>query len=313
LTIDAVFRFCAGRATVFMAAALVVGLIAPPLSTALGPLLPTVVWTVLFLSLVRTDWTELAAYRRRPVLVGAAVFFVLVASPFLMWAVLLAFERAISGGFSTALVMMAASSPFTAVAAVALILGLDAAFALVILVATTLLMPFLLPLLIIDVLGLDLALDALGLMRRLALLVGIAVSLAVIVKLAAGRERLSRNAFRIDGLTVMFLVFFGVALMDGVTAQILADPFHVGVILVFAFAANLALVTAGTLIFWRVGRRLALTLGYAAGNGNMAILLAVLPVDADAEIGLYFALGQFPMFMLPMMLKPLFHRILARR
>jgi len=310
--IDALFRFCAGRATVFMAAALAVGLLVPGLSSTLGPILPTVVWTVLFLSLIRIDWAEIAAWRRRSLLVGATLAFVLVLSPLLMWAGLLAFEATISDGLTTALVMMAASSPYTAIAAVAFILGLDAALALVILVLTTMLMPFVLPLIVIDLLGLDVALDAVGLMQRLAFLVGIAVSLAVIVKRFAGAERLARHAFRIDGLIVVMLVFFGVALMDGVTARLLADPAHVGLILIFAFAANIGLVAAGAALFWRAGRRTALTVGYAAGNGNMAILLAVLPDGAHTDIGLYFALGQFPMFMLPMLLKPLFHRIVAR-
>ena len=311
--IDGIFRFLAGKATIAMAAALLVGLAIPPLSSALGPVLPTVVWGVLFLSLVRIDWREIAAFRRRGLLLGAAVLFVLVASPYLMWAGLSVFDTAIGDGLSTALVMMAASSPYTAVAAVAMILGLDAAFALVILVVTTMLMPFVLPLLVVDVMGFDVALDALGLMQRLAALVGIAVALAVIVKTAVGKERLARNSFRIDGLIVLLLVFFGVALMDGVTASTFADPLHVGVILIFGFAGNLGLVAAGTVVFWRMGRRTALTLGYAAGNGNMAILLAVLPHDADSDIALYFALGQFPMFFLPMVLKPVFQRIVARQ
>ena len=310
--IDQFFRLLAGKATVAMAAALVVGLVIPPLSSALGPILPTVVWTVLYLSLIRIDWAEIAAYRRRAVLVGLAALFVLVVSPILMWAGLLAFDAVISDGLATALVMMAASSPYTAVAAVAMILGLDAALALVILVTTTILMPFVLPTLVVDVLGFDVALDALGLMQRLALLVGIAVSLAVLTKLVAGAERLARHSFRIDGVIVVMLVFFGVALMDGVAVRVLDEPLHVIVILLFALAANLALVALGAAAFWRLGRRTALTIGYAAGNGNMAILLAVLPHDAHSDIALYFALGQFPMFVLPMLLKPYFQRILAR-
>jgi len=310
--IDQFFRLLAGKATVAMAAALGLGLLVPPLSSALGPILPTVVWTVLYLSLIRIDWAEIVAYRRRALLVGAAALFVLVVSPVLMWVGLLAFGAVISDGLATALVMMAASSPYTAVAAVAMILGLDAALALVILVTTTIAMPFVLPLLVVDVLGFDVALDALGLMRRLALLVGIAVSLAVLTRIVVGPKRLAQNSFRIDGAIVVMLVFFGVALMDGVAARVLYEPLHVIVILVFAFAANLTLVALGAAAFWRLGPRTALTIGYAAGNGNMVILLAVLPHDAHSDIALYFALGQFPMFMLPMLLKPYFQRLVAR-
>jgi len=310
--IDNLFRFLGGKATIFMAAALGVGIIVPPLSSTLGPLLPSVVWTVLFLSMIRIDWAEIVAFRHRSLLVVGGILFVLVVSPLLMVGALKLLGVPGGQGLMTAFVMMSASSPYTAVAAVALILGLDSALALVILVSTTLLMPFVLPVVVVTWLGFDASIDAWALVERLAVMVGIATSLAVIVKWLAGAERLTRNSFRIDGMIVIMMVVFGVALVDGVTAKLLSAPAHVFGILLGSFAVNLALVAAGYLFFLRSGRRIALTIGYAAGNGNMAILLAVLPDTIHPDITLYFALGQFPMFMLPMVLKPVFRRILDK-
>jgi BASS family bile acid:Na+ symporter len=310
--IDNLFRFLGGKATIFMAAALGVGIIVPPLSATLGPLLPSVVWTVLFFSMIRIDWAEIAAFRHRSLLVVSSILFVLVVSPLLMVGVLEVLGVPGGQGLMTAFVMMAASSPYTAVAAVALILGLDSALALVILVSTTLLMPFVLPVVVVTWLGFDASIDAWALVERLAIMVGIATSLAVIVKRLAGAERLARNSFRIDGMIVIMMVIFGIALVDGVTEKLLAAPAHVFGILLGSFAVNLALVAAGYLFFLPSGRRIALTVGYAAGNGNMAILLAVLPDTIHPDIALYFALGQFPMFMLPMVLKPVFGRILDK-
>jgi len=310
--IDNLFRFLGGKATIFMAAALGVGIIIPPLSSTLGPLLPSVVWTVLFLSMIRIDWAEIAAFRHRSLLVAGGILFVLVVSPLLMVGALNFLGVPGGQGLMTAFVMMSASSPYTAVAAVALILGLDSALALVILVSTTLLMPFVLPVVVVTWLGFDASIDAWALVERLAVMVGIATSLAVIVKWLAGAERLARNSFRIDGMIVIMMVIFGIALVDGVTAKLVSAPGHVFGILIGSFAVNLALVAAGYLFFLHSGRRIALTIGYAAGNGNMAILLAVLPDTIHPDITLYFALGQFPMFMLPMVLKPVFRRILNK-
>jgi len=308
--IDSIAHFLARNGTRFMALGLFVGLAVPPLSARLGPMLPMVVWVVLYLSMLRVEWADIIAWRKRPLIVGGGITFILLVSPLLMWLVL-----TVTGAdkpLATGLVMMAASAPYTAVAAVAAILQLDAALALVLLVLTTILMPFVLPGLVVDGLGFDVALDSISLMKRLGVVVGIAMSLAVVSRHLIGKERLARNSHRLDGLVVIMILGFALALMDGVTAAFFDQPARVGVIVAAAFAANAGLQCVAALAFWRFGRKLALTIGYAAGNGNMAIILAVLPGDAHPDIALYFALGQFPMILFPMLSKPLFKWLLHK-
>lgn len=308
--VDRILRFAAAHATLVMAFGLALGLLAPQLAALLGPMLPMVVWVVLFLSMLRIDWSAIAAYRHRPILLLVALVFVLGISPLLMAAVLSLTGLGLGIGLETGLILMAASSPYTAVAAISLILGLDAALALVILVASTLLMPLVLPLIAVDLLALDIAVDTGGLMLRLSSLVGFAVILALVARRLIGVTRLARGSFRIDGIVAMFLLLFIVALMDGITLRLMDDPGRVLGIIALAFAANLGLQIVGALAFAGFGRKLALTVGFAAGNGNLAILLAVLPAQAPPDIALYFALGQFPLFLLPLMFKPVVRRLL---
>lgn len=317
--IDTIYRFLGRNATRFMALGLLIGIVIPPLAGVLRPILPMVVWVVLYLSMLRVNWADVVDWRRRPVIVLAGILFILVVSPLLMWGALVMAGVDLSGmsdgkgALSTGLVLMAASSPYTAVAAVAIILHLDAALALVLLVTTTILMPIVLPWLVVEGLGLDVALGSLSLMSRLGIVVGVAVTLAVVSRYLIGRERLARNSHRLDGLSVIMMVTFAIALMDGVTAAFLDQAMHVTVIVIAAFIANAGLQTIGALAFWRLGPKIALTIGYAAGNGNLAIILAVLPADVHADIPLYFALGQFPLFMFPLLLRPLFQRLLKAK
>jgi bile acid:Na+ symporter, BASS family len=307
---DSVFLFLAQHATRFMALGLLLGIAIPPLAGQLRPMLPMVVWVVLYLSMLRIDWVDIIAWRQRPMILVATIIFILLISPLLMWGLLQLIET--GAAFPTGLVLMAASAPYTAVAAMAIVLQLDAALALVILVSTTILMPFVLPWLVVDVLNYNVALDALTLMRRLGMVVGIAVSLAVVSRYLIGGARLARNAHRVDGISVLMILAFAVALMDGVTAAFIQQPGHVLTIVGAAFAANAGLQFIGALAFWRLGPKLALTIGYAAGNGNLAIILAVLPADVHPDIPLYFSLGQFPMFIFPLLSRPLF-RYLQKR
>jgi len=101
--------------------------------------------------------------------------------------------------------------------------------------------------------------------------------------------------------------------MDGVLAKLLADPGLVlgGVLLAFAGSFALNLLTA--VAFLPAGYGLALSAGLLSGNRNMALYLAVLPAATDARILLFFALCQFPLFLSPFLLKPLYGRLLRVR
>ena len=78
--------------------------------------------------------------------------------------------------------------------------------------------------------------------------------------------------------------------------------------LALAFAANFGLNAATALVFASTGQKLALTAGLLGGNRNMALFLAVLPAATDQRILLFFALGQFPLFLTPFLLLPIYRR-----
>ena len=63
--------------------------------------------------------------------------------------------------------------------------------------------------------------------------------------------------------------------------------------------------------FLWLGRRAAFTVGFLAGNRNMGLLLVVLPAGPHPDIALYFALAQFPIYILPALLKPLYGRLMG--
>jgi bile acid:Na+ symporter, BASS family len=205
-----------------------------------------------------------------------------------------------------------------AVPAFALMLGLDAALALVAMVATSLLLPLVQPPLALWMLGVELEIGLLALMARLALFVGGATLVAVIVRLWAGPQRIARAGSAIGGVVVLMLIVFGVAVMDGMTETFLARPGHVLLFLGAAFAANFLLQAIGGVLFW--GARGAwgldpaqgLSAALCSGNRNLAILVAVLGERASADLSLYLAVGQFPLYLVPGLLGPLYRRLMAR-
>lgn len=71
----------------------------------------------------------------------------------------------------------------------------------------------------------------------------------------------------------------------------------------------LSLATSST--FVGLGAQIAASAGLMSGNCNMALYLAALPATVDPRIALFFGLCQFPLFLSPFLLTPLYRRWLA--
>ena len=274
-----------------------IGLLLPDLAALCRPLLAPAVALLLFVSLLRIEWERMFDYVRRPVLVALVVAWTLVLTPLLVWLMHLA--AVLPPSLSTAIVLMAAAPPIISAPSIALLLGLDAALAMVGVLVGTLLVPIVLPPLVLLLLGLELEIAAWGLMLRLGLLVGGTFALAAAARRMLGLKRLRRHARAVDLVIVATMLVFAIAIMDGVTAVLYERPAVVAGWVLASFVANIFLQVAGALVFVRLGSKAALTLGLLSGNCNMGLLLATLPPGTEFDIVLYFALAQLPMYMLP--------------
>jgi BASS family bile acid:Na+ symporter len=305
--------FLGRHATTFMAAGVLVGIAVPPLARLLAPLLVPTLLIPLTLALLRLDLRAVAQHRHRLGRVAGLVLWLLVVSPALVALVTAGLEAAgLPHGLRVSLVLMTASSPIVSSVALALILRLDAALAIACVLVTTALVPLTLPAMAAALLGLtvDVALDTF--MLRLAVLVGSAFGAAWLIRRLAGAARLVRAAPLVDGLMVINLVIFAIAIMAGVTDFARERPGYVALALVSAFAFNLALQAAGYRLFRRLHEPAALSAAFMSGNRNMGLVLVALQGQAPFEVTVFFALAQVPMYVLPALLRRAYAARLAR-
>jgi hypothetical protein len=195
-------------------------------------------------------------------------------------------------------------------ATTAAFLQLDSSLALLLTLFTNFLVPFTLPPLALWPLDLDLHISAVDLSLRLALIVVLASAGAFAIRRWLG-TRITEEASMLDGLSVVVLMVFAIPLMDGVVAQATAQPLKLAGFVVGAFAGMILcnlVVAAGTLPF--LDRRVALTAGYCSGGRHNALLMAVLPASVDADVFLFIAAVQFPIYLIPTLLQPVYRRLL---
>lgn len=295
-----------------MAGGVLLGLAVPPLAALAKPLLVPTLLIPLTLALVRLDWGAIAAWRHRVGTATLLIIWLLGVSPVLVWAVATAMlPLGFPEPLRQALVLMAASSPIVSSVAIALIVGLDATLAIVAVLLCTALVPLTLPPISAALVGVTLEIGIGTFMLRLALLVGAAFGAAWLVRRAVPAARLAAQREALDGLTVINLLLFGLAIMDSVTAYAIERPAYVATALIAAYGFNLALQIAGYFAFRRLGRREALSVALVSGNCNMGLVLVALEGKASFEVTVFFALAQIPMYTLPALLTRLYRSALA--
>ena len=293
-----------------VAACLFIGVMLPPLAALLKPVFPFALFVLLCLAFLRVDPAEVRKHFARPVIVGAAAAWMMLATPLLIALTLLALGMSDHlPGLYIAMILQAAAPPVISAPTLAALMGLDAALSLATLVVCTTLTPFTAPVFAALFVGPSMAISPVALGAKLLGMLAGAAIVAALVRRYGGKEWVARQSERIDGLSVVALFFFAVGLMDGVLVAILNEPLKMFGLTVLSFALSLGLTALTAFVFARLGAGQALALGLAAGNRNMGLMLAAAGTAVPDLTWLYFAVAQFPIYLMPAMLKPLARRV----
>jgi BASS family bile acid:Na+ symporter len=295
-----------------VAASLFIGIAVPPLAALLKPGFAFALFALLCLAFLRVDPAEVRAHFSRPLVVAGAAAWMMLVTPLLIGLTLVALDAEHRApGLFIAMILQAAAPPVISAPTLAALMGLDAALSLATLVICTAVTPLTAPVFAALFVGPSLAISPYTLgAKLLAMLAGAAI-VATLVRRIGGKEWVARQSERIDGLSVIALFFFAVALMDGVLVAILNEPLKVLGLTALSFGLSLGLAALTAFVFARLGMSQALALGLAAGNRNMGLMLAAAGTAVPELTWLYFAVAQFPIYLMPAMLKPLARRVTA--
>ncbi|TVQ34772.1 MAG: hypothetical protein EA356_09260 [Geminicoccaceae bacterium] len=309
--LDRLLRGLGRHATWFLAGGIFLGVVLPPLAAWARPLLTPAIFLLMLVTLLRLEPQAVRSAFRRPWLLALTVAWTLLLMPLLAWPVLALLP--LDGFFVDHLALTAASAPIVSAAAYALLLNLDAAFALAACVIATSLVPFTLPLVAALLLGIDLPLSPLDLWLRLLLLIGGAAVVAWLVRVSAGKAWVQRQAPVFDGLVVVALVVFGLAVMDGVTLTAWQDPGFVVTCVLTTFGLAIAFMTLAPFAFAWLDRRTALTIGLLSAFSNFGVVVAAMAGTAPDATVVFLGSAQFPIYLLPLAMKPIVMRLQRRR
>ena len=305
--VEAVFSLIGRYASYALPAGVLIGLVAPALAEIVQPVMTPGLIIPLTLSLVRIQMGQLKRSVRRPTCIALISIWILMICPVIVYFSLQGVQ--LPNPIAMAALITAAAPPITACAAMAVFLRLDAALVVVTTVVTMLLVPLTLPPMLFYLGGLEIEGHLWQLSLRLAGFISAAFLAAFVLKKAVGQERIDRQAYFFDGISVVFISIFIIGLMNGVTDLAFQTPWFVFQTLAAATGLVLGLYVLTTITFWRLGPRSAMAVGLASGNCNMGLMYLVFSEQAARELLVFFAIGQIPMFFLPAILTPLVVRL----
>ncbi|WP_424810497.1 hypothetical protein [Roseococcus sp. YIM B11640] len=293
-----------------IAALVAVGIAVPPLGHALRPWLTEAVFLLLVLAFLRVDVAQLRGHLRRPGLILAATAWSALAVPVLFWAVAAAVGlRDSAPGLFIGIILHGVASPMMAAPSLAALMGLDSTLVLITLVTGTAVLPLVATGFAQLVLADVLAIAPLALGLRLAMILGGALLAALILRRLIGTAALIRRADELAGINIMVLLVFICAVLADVASLAWDQPLLLAGLAALGFAVFAALLAASALAFRRAGRVPSLSVAVMTSQRNMGLVFAAAEGALPGTAWAYFALGQFPIYLSPLLLPPLLRQL----
>lgn len=304
-------RWLGTHGTKLVAASIFVGLVFPDLASLARPLFPVSVVCMLTIAMIRIDPAAAVGYVAKPAFLLAGTAWMIVATPCIL-AGLYWFSPP-SPAIALGIIFWATAPATVSSPGFSQLVGLNGTLSLAFLLTAMLAAPFVIPGLTEILTSAEIAVTTGGLMMRLGLLIGGAAALAFVFRRLLGTARVAETGPVFDGLNVVFMTLFAVAAMDSVADTMAARPWHVINLIVLTAGLSVGCIALATAVFWKAGRVAAATLGFSNGNRNMALVLSALAGNVHEDTWLFFAVAQFPIYLLPLLMQPVYGRLIGLR
>ncbi|WP_209010800.1 Na+-dependent transporter [Labrenzia sp. PHM005] len=291
--------------TAALAVSIFIGMALPALSEHLRPYLGVSVFSLLVLAFLRVDTAAIKLRLKRPTLLIAALLWMMLGVPLIAFAGISMIGPDVLGPeMVLALYIATAAPPVLAAPAFLYLLGLDGTLSLALSVAAMIVTPLSAPFIGELMLGEALPLSISGLAVKLSLLLAGALFVALIIRRIAGQDRIAHGANLISGFNVLLLLVFAIAAMDGVAASFADNPVFTLGLTALTFCLAFVQIGVTLALFSPANREDAYAIAHTCGTRNMGLMVAAFGGTLPELTWLWFAVGQFPIYMLPMILKP---------
>jgi hypothetical protein len=201
-------------------------------------------------------------------------------------------------------VWYAVAPPIASTAWICSLMGLSLPVAMRIIIMTSLLAPFTGPFIGSMVFGDATGLSSLDMFINLAMMIFVGVVVALIGQIILGPARIARNTDSFNGLAALAMLLFLIPIFNGMTDQIILNPWLALSLLILAtilnFSTQLVLMLLARLTTSASLAELASVMAVVGGNRNVGLYYGALP--PDPVFSMFTALYQFPLYLTPLLM-----------
>jgi BASS family bile acid:Na+ symporter len=290
----------ANKQLVFLAASIFLGIAFPALASLCKPLLLPMVFLLFVFAILQVSFGDAAVAAFRGIAVWIILLWQLVALPLLA---LLLFSLHLDSELLVFGVVALCSCSITATTALSRMLGLNDALALVVGLIGSLLMPLPLYLAMQYGLGLDTVINPVSYLLRVLLFIVVPFALVYVLReiISESQDALIRK--HVPTAVIGLLMIFGLAVMDGVQALLIDDPWTVFTYVLFSFCLSIAVQIITRLALAFLGSRDASTAAILCSYRNVGVIAALTGESLGSNFLIFLGLWQLPMYTLPILLR----------
>jgi len=201
-------------------------------------------------------------------------------------------------------VWYAVAPPIASTAWICSLMGLNLPVAMRIIIMTSLIAPFTGPFIGSMVLGDATGLSSFAMFQNLAIMIFVGVVIALIGQLLLGSARIARHKDSFDGLAALAMLLFLIPIFNGMTRQIILNPWLAISLVILAtilnFSSQFVLMLLARFTSSASLSQLASVMAVVGGNRNVGLYYGALP--PDPVFSMFTALYQLPLYLTPLLM-----------
>lgn len=293
------------RQLLLLAASIFIGIAVPSLAAFFKPLLLPLIFLLFMSAVLQVSFKDAATAATSERATWVILLWQLCILPSLFYFVL---KPLLPDQLHLFAVIAMCAGSITATTALARLFNLNSALSLVVGIASAVLMPVPLYVFLQLMTGVEASLDLVSYGVRIVVFIALPILIAYLLRKVISLQTDLWLQKTMPSVTLMMLVFFGLAVMDGVGQMMLHDTARLVsyVLLAFGISIGVQLITVVGLSF--MGARDATTGALLCAYRNMGLVAAIAGSSLGEDFFIFLGVWQLPMYLLPLAMRRFYER-----
>lgn len=283
-----------------LAASIFIGIAVPPLAAALKPFLLPLIFLLFLSAVLQVSFGDAAHTAVKDRATWIVLLWQLFVLPLLFYILL---KPILSQQLHVFAVISMCTSAITATTALSRMFNLNSALSLVVGMAGAVLMPVPLYVFLRLLFGAEVELDLSVYLQRTFIFIVLPIVVAFVIRKIVSIQTDVWLQQKMPSVAMLLLVFFGLAVMDGVGELMIREPYRLLSYVVLAFCISIGVQLLSFVALYFLGARDATTAALLCAYRNMGLVAAIAGASLGEDFFIFLGVWQLPMYILPLLLR----------